>query len=176
MSVKDVSVCNTDLLQSAKFIFSLPRITSTQFFCQAINIPGISTQSTLQSTTFSDLNIPGDKLVYESLNIEFLIDEDLESWTQIHDWMRGIAFPEAFEERQNLKLQTRFSEKSKYPQYSDAELITLAANNTPKIKFHFIDLFPVELSGIPFDVRIGSEKTITATATFKFKRYDIVKI
>jgi hypothetical protein len=176
MSAKDVSVCNTDLLQSAKFIFSLPRITSTQFFCQTANIPGISTQNSIQATPFSDLNIPGDKLVYETLNIGFLVDEELESWTQIHDWMRGIAFPESFDERQNLKLQTRFSEKSQYPQYSDAELITLAANNTPKTKFHFIDLFPIQVSGIPFDIRIGSEQTITATAIFKFKRYDITRI
>ena len=176
MSAKDVSVCNTDLLQSAKFIFSIPRITATQFFCQAVNIPGVSTQSTLQSTPFSDLNIPGDKLVYQTLNVEFLIDEELQSWIDIHDWMRGIAFPETFEERQNLKFQTRFAEKSQYPQFSDAELTTLAANNTAKVKFHFIDLFPIELSEIPLDIRIGSEKTITATASFKFKRYDIIKI
>lgn len=170
------TVCNQDLLQSPKFILSFPRISTTQFFCQSVNIPGISTSSTIQNTMFSDLAIPGDKLNYETFEIEFLVDEELKSWLEIHDWMRGIAFPEKFEEYSGLKNLSPFSMNTKFPQYADAELIVLAANNTPKIKLHFIELFPISLSRIDLDIRIGSEKTITATSSFKFKRYDIIKV
>jgi hypothetical protein len=176
MSIKDTSVCNTDLLQSAKFILSFPRLTSTQFFCQTVNIPDISTQNTLQNTPFSDLNIPGDKLVYGQFNMEFLIDEELQSWIAVHDWMRGIAFPTEFQEYENLKHLSKYSENVPYPQYADAELTILAANNTPKLKVHFIDMFPIALSQIVLDIRLGSEHTITSSASFKFKRYDIIKI
>jgi hypothetical protein len=175
MSAKDASPCN-QLLQSAKFLFSIPRLTSTQFFCQAVNVPGISTQNTVQSTPFIDLNIPGDKVVYEPLTIEFLLDEELQSWLAIHDWMRGIGKIKEFDEYKNLDKLSRYSQTVKYPQYAEAELISLSASNNPKIKFHFIDLFPVSLSRIDYDVRIGSEKTMTSSATFKFKRYDVVKI
>lgn len=176
MSAKDVSVCNTDLLQSAKFILSFPRLTSTQFFCQSVTIPGVTTQSTSQPTPFMDLNIPGDKFVYDTFNIEFLLDEELQSWTAIHDWMRGIAFPTEFEEYKNLKHLSKFSEHVPYPQYADAEVTILSANNSPRLKFKLIDTFPITLSQIALDIRLGSEHTMTSTASFRFKRYDIIRI
>ena len=80
MAFSDIAVCNTDLLQSAKFIFSIPRLTTTQFFCQKVNVPGISSQNTVQATPFIDLPIPGDKMLYDQLDIEFLVDEELSSW------------------------------------------------------------------------------------------------
>jgi hypothetical protein len=176
MSAKEQIPCNTDLLQSAKFILSLPRVTSTQFFCQATNLPGVSTQSTLQATPLSDLNIPGDKLVYEPLNVEFLLDEELQSWTVIYDWMRGIAFPNNFEEYQQLNAQSRYSQGVKHPQYADGELTILSANNTPKLKIKFFDMFPTSLTGVDLDIRLGADHTMTSTATFKFKRYAISRI
>jgi len=176
MAFQDSTVCNTDLLQSAKYIFTIPRLTSTQFFCQSVNIPGISMGSKSQPTPFMDLNIPGDKIEYEDLSIEFLLDEELYSWISIHDWIRGITFPTEFDEYNNLKHLSRYSEITSFPQYADAELTTLSALNQPKIKFHFIELFPLTLSGFSMDIRVGSEKIMTATATFKYKRYDISKI
>ena len=176
MAFQDATVCNTDLLQSAKYIFSIPRLTSTQFFCQTVNVPGISMGFKEQPTPFSDLRIPGDKLNYEDLTIQFLLDEELYSWISIHDWIRGITFPAEFDEYNNLKHLSRFSEISTFPQYADAELITLSANNQQKVKFHFYELFPVSISGFTMDIKVGSEATMTATATFKYKRFDIVKI
>ena len=176
MAFQDTTVCNTDLLQSAKYIFSIPRLTSTQFFCQSVNVPGVSMGTKEQPTPFMDLNIPGDKLNYEELRIEFLLDEELYSWITIHDWIRGITFPTDFDEYKNLKHLSRYSEISTFPQYADAELTTLSAFNQPKIKFKFIELFPLSVSGFDMDIRVGSEKTMTASATFKYKRYDIIKI
>jgi hypothetical protein len=176
MPLNNTTVCNTDLLQSAKFIFSIPRLTATQFFCQAINIPGLNAQSATQPTPLIDLNVPGDKLNYDDLTVEFLVDEELLSWLAVHDWLKGITKSTSFEDYKNLKHLSMYSETVPYPQYADAELTTLSANNTPKTKIKFVDLFPVALSGIPLDIRVGSEHTITATSTFKFKRYDVIKL
>jgi hypothetical protein len=176
MAAKDSSPCNQDLLQSAKFILSFPRLTAVQFFCQAANVPGLLCNPAIQATPFSDLPIAGDKLVYGTLDVEFLLDEELQTWISIHDWMRGLSFPAEFEEYKNLKHLSRYSEQVKYPQYADAELISLSASGQPLVKFHFIELFPISLSRIEYDIRIGSEKTMTATSSFKFKRYNIIKV
>ncbi len=176
MSIKDTAPCNTDLLQRSKFILSFPRIITTQFFCQAVNIPGISTQNTLQNTPFSDLNIPGDKINWEEFRMEFLIDEELESWKQVYNWIRGISFPTEFEEYKQLDKQSRYSSQVTYPQYADAELIIQSAMNQSKTKLKFVDMFPISLTGIPLDIRLGSEHTVTATAIFKYKRYDFITL
>ena len=96
MAAKDFTPCNTDILQASKYILSFPRISATQFFCQAVNVPGVSSQFTVQNTPFSDLPIPGDKLNYEVLTIEFLLDEELQSWRIIFDWLRAVTFPAEF--------------------------------------------------------------------------------
>lgn len=176
MSIKDSAICNTDLLQSPKWVLSFPRIQLTQFFCQSVNIPGVSVQNTIQNTPFSDLNIPGDKINFDSFTMEFLVDEELQSWIQVHDWLRGISFPKEFEEYKDLSNATRFSNSLKTPQYADADLILQSATNQPKIKFHFVDMFPISISGVNLDVRVGSERVLTSTATFKYKRFDVIKL
>lgn len=176
MAAKDFTPCDTDILQSSKYILSFPRISATQFFCQAVNIPGVSVTPTSQPTPFSDLPIPGDKLNYEDLNLEFLLDEELQSWRIIHDWLRGITFPEEYEEHKNLKRLSRYSGQVKNPQYADAELIILSASNNPKIKIRFIDTFPVSLGAIQMDLRQDSSHIMSASATFKYSRYNIEEV
>ena len=176
MSANDVAPCNQDLLQSAKFILVIPRLTTTQFFCQAANIPGIASTPKIQTTPLLDLAIPGDKINFDTLDIEFLLDEELQSWLAISEWMRGIYSPENSNQYTNLKHQSKYSEKVLYPQYADAELLVLSASNKPTVKVSFIDMFPISLSGINFDVRVGSDKIMTATSTFKYKRYDTTLI
>ena len=177
MSANDVSPCNQDLLQSAKFILAIPRLTTTQFFCQAANIPGISTTPKLQNTPLLDLAVPGDKINFDSLDIEFLLDEELQSWLTISDWMRGIYSPEESSQYTNLKYQSKYSKTVLHPQYADAVLSVLSASsNKPTVKINFVDMFPIALSGINFDVRVGSEKIMTASATFRYKRYDTAVI
>ena len=176
MSAHDASPCNQDLLQSSKFILSIPRLTTTQFFCQAANIPGLSTQPKLQNTPLHDLAIPGDKIIFDSLDIEFLLDEELKSWLAISDWMRGIYSPENSKQYVNLKHLSKYSESVDFPQYADAELSVLSVSNVPTTKINFVDMFPINLSGINFDVRLGSDKIMTATASFRFKRYDTTSL
>ena len=177
MALQDTTVCNTNLLQSAKFLFNIPRLTSTQFFAQSVNIPGVIVEdSPKQPTPFLDLAVPGDKMDFDDLTVEFLLDEELWSWTTIYDWIEGISFPTSFQDYSNLPHLSKYSETTPYPQYADAEIVILTAFNQPKVKFRFIDVFPVSLSGFPMDVRVSSEKTLTATATFKFKKYEIIRI
>jgi len=71
---------NTNFLQSTKFVLTFPRISNTQFFCQEVNLPGVSTSEIPQTTPFVDLYRPGDKLVYEPLNVTFIVNEDMSSW------------------------------------------------------------------------------------------------
>lgn len=179
MAFQDTNICNTDLLQSSKFTFVIPRLTEVQFFCQAVNIPGVNTQSTVQISPFRDMGVPGDKMEYEDLTVEFLVDEELRSWASIYYWIKGYTQAESWDDYKNLDKLSKYSqyEYLNTPQYADAILTTLtASDDKPKVRIHFIDLFPVYVSAIPLDVRVSSEKIITASATFRFKRYEIALV
>lgn len=166
---------NTNFLQSTKFVLTFPRISNTQYFCQEVILPGISTSYAVYPTPFVDLPVPGDKLVYEPLNITFIINEDLQSWLDIHNWLRGLTFPTDFSEYRNLKNLSSVSYSSPKPQYSDGVLNVLSALNNQKLTVKFTDVFPISLSAIQFNATDADTPTMTATASFKYSWYDIEK-
>lgn len=173
MAIQDTAPCSTDLLQPTKYILAFPRLTSTQFFCQAVNVPGVSKNRPVQTTPFVDLKIPGDKLQFDDLIVTFLLDDQLQAWKEIFYWLQGVTFPEEFNQYENLRHLSRYSEQVPFPQYADAELTILSTINKPTVKFKFKDCFPTQLSGIPLDIREDASHTMTATATFNYKYYTL---
>ena len=166
---------NTNFLQSTRFVLAFPRISNTQYFCQEVNLPGVSMNEAIQPTPFVDLPIPGNKLIYEPLNITFIVDEELQSWIEIHDWLRAMTFPTNFGEYENLKNLSSVSYYAPKPQYSDGVLNVLSALNNLKTTIHFTDIFPTSLSAIQFNSTDTDTPTITATASFRYSWYDISK-
>ena len=46
-----------------------------------------------QLTPLKDIPVPGDKLTYSPLTMDFLVDENLENYREIHGWLVGLGFP-----------------------------------------------------------------------------------
>lgn len=163
---------NTNTLQATKFQVVFPRITSVTYFCQKANIPGIQVSPARQATPFVDLYRPGDKLEYNTFDIEFFIDEELWSWQIIHDWIRGYSFPCSFEEYANMNRESIMSLHADRPQYSDGYLMSLSALNNTKTIIKLIDAFPVSLSEIPFDSKQSADVPMIARASFRYQLYN----
>ena len=143
-----------------------------------ITLPGISTSEIPVNNPFVELYSPGEKAIYDTLNITFLVDMELKAWLEVHDWLRALTFPTDFEEYQNLGLLNKYTSavKSAYPQFSDGSVTLLSASNTPYLKFNFINLFPISLSGFTVSATDSPETIITADATFRFTYYDVERL
>lgn len=158
---------NSNLLQSTKFMLNFARIPDTTFFCQSVALPGLNLSEVIQETPFVTQYRHGDKLQYDPLTVTFLIDEYMNSWKNIHDWLRGmgkIKFPEY------KKLKTEFGI------YSDASLTILSGKNNPVIRFSYFNCFPTSLSAVNFSATDDGGQTITADATFRFDYFDIIPL
>lgn len=180
MTVLTRTPTNTDLLQSTKFRVTFDRLPGATYFCQAANVPGVSLTEVPRTTPFVDLYVPGEKLVYDSFNITFLIDEDMRNWTEIHDWIRGMTFPTDFQEYLNLERQAkapyiRGREKAR-PQYSSAIMTLFTNKNNPNFRIKFVDLFPTSLSTVMFNAQDSAENIAFADATFRFSYYEYERI
>jgi len=169
---------NPNLLHPNKFQLNFSRCPNIQYFCQSVSIPGISMSEVPQTTPFVDLFVPGEKAIYDLLNVTFYVDEDLESWREIHDWIRAMTFPKEYSEYRNLGNLNEFTRqaKSKTPQYSDASITLLTSSNNSNLRFKFFDVFPTTLSTFIMSSTDSPENIITADATFRYSYYDIVKI
>jgi len=180
MSAITRSPSSRDSLQSTKFKLNFGRLPGVAYFCQTVNLPGVSLTEVPRNTPFIDLYVPGEKLIYDSLNVSFLVNEDLTDWLQLHDWIRAMTFPHDFSEYANLgKLaassQLRVGSKLQ-PQYSDGSVTIYTNKNNPQIRVNFKDLFPTTLSGVQFSSLDSAENIITADASFRFTYYNIERI
>ena len=161
---------NTNLLQPTKFLLTFERIRTTQYFCQSVNLPGVSLGEINRPTPFLDMYSPGTKLSYEPLDVEFLVDEELQSWKNIYDWLLSIADPDGFEKRDGSKeLQT-------LKHFSDATLTVLSGLNNPVLRVQFTNLFPLTINSLKFDTTQSAETIITATATFRYQSYKYLTV
>ena len=91
-----------DYASPIQFRFKCTKLPEVEFTCQTANIPGISLGSATQPTPLVDVAIPGDKLSYQSLDISFLVDENLNNYKEIHDWLVGLGFPQNYTQFQDL--------------------------------------------------------------------------
>ena len=178
MTVLNRNPSNPNMLQPNKFTLNLSRAPNLQYFCQTVTLPGISTSEIPVQNPFVELYAPGEKAIYDTLNITFLVDAEMTAWLEIHDWLRAMTFPTDYEEYRNLGQLNKFSTSlnSKSPQYTDGAVTILSAANKPYFKINFIDMFPISLGGFMMSATDTPETIITSDATFRFTYFNVEKL
>ena len=167
---------NRNFLAPTGFKFQLNRTPKVTYFGNAVNIPAIDLGVAEQPTYLRDIPLPGDKLQFADLNLRFLVDEGLENYMEIQNWMRGLGYPESLKEVYDFqKEKSDISQpiKSQLNLYSDGTLTVLDSNNIPKFKLIFENLFPVNLTTLEFDATQTDLEYFTAEVTFKYTIYNI---
>jgi len=170
---------NPNPLHPNKFQLNFGRAPNIQYFCQTLTIPGISLSEAMHPTPFVDLYAPGEKAIYDLLNVTFIVDEELKGWLEIHDWIRAMTFPENYSEYRNLNNLHRTAtgaSKDNFPQYSVAKITLLSSSNKPYYQFTFHDCFPTSVSNFIISSTDSPENIITADATFRYSYYDVEKL
>ena len=82
-----------DYSQSNQFKIYLPIFPTTEWFVIRANIPGVSMAQASQYTPFVDIAVVGDKLQYDNFNMTFMVDESLQNYMEMYDWVKNIGFP-----------------------------------------------------------------------------------
>ena len=85
---------NRNFLSPLGFRFSLAKIPKVNFFCNSARIPEINLGIAVQPSYLKDIDVPGEKLTYGDLTIRFLVDENMENYMAVHNWLTGLGFPE----------------------------------------------------------------------------------
>lgn len=169
---------NPNFLHPNKFQLNFSRLPNIQYFCQTVTVPGISAGEAIVTNPFVDFYAPGEKATYDLLNVTFIVDEDLKTWKEIHDWIRAMTFPKEFEEYAKLGKLNQFtlSSYTKAPQYSDATLTLLTSANNPNVRFKFYELFPTSVSTFVMSSTDTPDSVVTADATFRYTYFDLETI
>jgi hypothetical protein len=174
-SVFPNQISNKNFLSPAGFKFSLSKYPKVDFFSTEAIIPGINLGVAVQPTYLKDIPIPGDKLSYDDFNLNFLIDENLENYILVHNWLRGFGYPEDVYEYQELLNEDKSNpgKQTAISGLSNGTLVVYNSSFNPVLKINFDGLFPVSLSAVNFDSKINDINYLTAQVNFKYTLYNI---
>ena len=136
-----------------------------------------------------------DKINYSTLDISFLVDENLNNYKELHDWISGLGFPKNHQQFVDLQATgadrfqlVRLQVQSQQDQrehltflaeggtYSDATLTVLSSKNIAKTEIRFSNVYPISLGSLSYDIKASDVDYISVQASFNYLNYDIVQI
>ena len=171
--ISDTQIGNRNFLAPVGFKFSLSKFPKVDFFCNSARIPEITLGTAIQPSYLKEIDIPGEKLIYGDLSIRFLVDEQLENYVAVHNWLTGLGFPETPQQFID-KTTDRDGLRDFQEQFCDGSLHILNSNYNDVAIVKFKDIFPTSITSLDFDATETDINYFTAEATFKYVIYNIV--
>ena len=163
---------NRNFLAPVGFKFTLAKYPKVDFISNSATIPELSLGTATQPSYLKDIDIPGEKLTQGDLVIRFLVDENMQNYMAMHNWLKGIGFPET---PQQFKDQTTDSDglRDEKEVFSDGSLHILNSNFQDVAIVKFNDLFPVGLTSLEFDATETDINYFTAEVVMRYTVYSI---
>jgi len=167
-------ITDRNFLTPTGFLFQVQRMPKISYFGNQINVPGLNLGVAVQPNYLTDIPRPGEKIQFNDLSLRFLIDENLENYLEVQNWMRGIGFPETLDQIYDFqKTGSIYDDGDMLNLYSDGTLQILNQLNRPVFYVKFENLFPYQLDDVQFDSTVTDVQYLTATVRFKYTIYNI---
>ena len=178
-----------DYASPTQFRFGINQLPKVEFFTVGANVPSITLGDAIFPTPFKDIPIMGDKLTYENLSISFIVDEYLENYISLHEWITAIGFPKSRTQFKDFRANT--SNVAQTTQgtsldigdvqpatpanalFSDAYLMILSNKNNPIVEITFHNMYPVSLGALEYTQGATDVEYITVSADFAYQIYEI---
>jgi hypothetical protein len=165
---------NRNFLSPVGFQFTLTRDPKVSFFSNSARIPEINLGLAVQPSYLKDLDVPGEKLTYGDLTLKFLVDENMQNYMSIHNWLTGLGFPESTSQYGSVITNKDNGLKETKNAFSDGSLVILNSNYNSVAQVRFKDLFPISLSSLEFSTEVSDIIYLTAEVSFKYTVYNIL--
>lgn len=180
--INDGAVNN--FLRPNGFRLLFQQLPAVAYTCQSVTLPSV-TIGTASQPTPGGIDIPhfGDKAQFGDLYVKFIVDEDMSNYIEMFDWMMALVYQENYQKYTRLtgdRLKSypfvKKTSSDKTPPTSNAKLVVLNSSNNPSLIFNFVDIFPVQLEPIDFDVTVETINYLTITGIFKYRSFEIEQL
>ena len=163
---------NRNFLSGVGFKFNLAKFPKVDFFSNSARIPELTLELTRQPSYLKTIDVPGERLSYGDLTLRFLVDENMENYISVYNWLTGLGFPETTKEFADI-IKDKDGQRDPKEAFCDGTLRILNSNYREVAKVKFNDLFPTSLTSLDFDATNTDVQYFTAEATFKYTVYKI---
>ena len=181
-----------DYASPTQFKFSINQLPKVEFFTVSANIPDLSLADVVIPTPFKPIPVLGQNLTYGNLSITFIVDEFLENYRELHEWLTGIGFPKDRKQFSEFRSNTANrgtasatpvqdvgkvgKSVSDSAMFSDATLTVLSNKNNPIVEVRFSSMYPVSLGALEFSQQASDVEYMTVQADFTYQIYEIVAL
>lgn len=162
---------NINYLQPTSFKLALDRknYPNLEFFCQTVTHPGMIMNSVeMPYQKISGVPFPGDKLTFNELSANIILDEDMQGYSEMFQWIRRILdTPQV-----NALQRTNTAPAT----YADITLHILSSHNNTTKQIQYRDCIPTALGDIQFESTSTGDTFITFAASFRFSYFELKTI
>ena len=165
---------NINLFQPTSFSVVIDRqnYPALRYFVQRVSHPGASNSAAeVPFSRVGGVPMPGNTMVYGSLNMDILLDEDFTSYIEMYEWMLRLVNEEQISSR-----DTYSQARGKIPTFSDIYVNALTNSNNKNIQFKYIDCVPVNIGDVTMEATNSGVDFITFNAEFRFSYFEIVTV
>lgn len=153
-------------LLSNGFLMTLERIPQTIFRVTRCSIPSIQIPAPAVGNPGSTQYFPGSVTEFDTLSIEFMVDEDLKNYEEMFNWITQQRYMSEFVP----------SLDGGPPLVSDGSVIIMSNNSTPRRVFSFKNLFPISIGELSFDTTVDQPMPVMCQAEFRFSYFTMGKL
>ena len=181
-----------DYASPTQFRFGIHQLPKVEFFAVSATIPAIALSDVVIPTPFKSIPMMGDQLTFDNLSVSFIVDEFLENYLSIHEWMTAIGFPKNRTQFSDFRANTSNTPTTRLGKtteigevtettsinalFSDATLTVLSNKNNPIVNVFFRDLYPIAMSALDYNQQATDVEYLTATVDFAYQIYEIEPI
>jgi hypothetical protein len=158
---------NLNLLQPTGFKISIDRryYTNLEYFCQSVIHPSLAMNAAeIPIRRISSLPLAGDKLTFSELTCMIIVDEELNSYTEMYNWMQRIV-------ETNEVSPEDARRTGGVPTYADITLSILSSHNNTTRKIRYIDCMPTMLGDLSLETTTGDTGQVVFPASFRFREF-----
>lgn len=161
----------SNFLQTNNFELVIPTFETVRFLSTSVNIPSVELPAATADSPFSRMNFAGDKVSFSPLEFQFTVDEGMQNYYEIFNWIISIGYTENFKQYPSYPNKDNINKLGE----QDIKIVVLNSKNNPTATFTFVKAIPVSLSAMkPLDTAVGDVEYMTATVTFVYDYYDMV--
>lgn len=163
---------NQNYLSVIGYNLILYRAPHIEFFVQEATVPSLSLPKVDYPNPFVNLPLAGDHIDYGQFEVQIIMDENLEGYQEIHNWMTGLGFPKDFSQYKELAEKDKDALRGEGI-FSDIALTMLTSLKNSNVQFNFRDAWPTSISGWEMSNSIEDVMYATCTITFAYAYFDI---
>jgi hypothetical protein len=167
---------NKNFLSPNQFKLIIKRCPKATFFSNSGNIPSMTLGVAIQPNYLKPIKQPGDVIDFQDFAFKFMVDENLENYSEIHNWIKGLGYPYSLQQIYDLQksrpeLKTNITNQLNL--FSDGTLYVYSNENKLAFQVRFYDLWPYDLTSLLFDSTNSDSQYFTAEVKMKYTYYDI---